>query len=374
MPTTVRQGIDVLEAEGFDILKGRRIGLITNYSFVTKDMRRGVEAILHAGVEVTRIFTPEHGMFGLPDGAACNDAVYPGLGIPMTSLYGKRKKPTPADYDGIDLLVYDIQDVGLRYYTFIYTLAYCLETAAEVRKAFVVLDRVNPLGGRVYGPRISQELESFVGGYFLPTAYGLTPGELARYVAKLKRLEIDLEVVPLKGWNRESFDETDLLWNVPSPGLPTFAATLCYAGMCLLEATTLSEGRGTPTPFQYVGAPWLDSDGLYDCLRKRFPALTMRKREFIPRFGKHADQLCFGIEFFPKREDDFFVVTIEIMAFAKKHGEFEISEYLDRLSGDPELRKVLTSKEPFDVACWQGSREEYLSFISDILLYGSVFH
>lgn len=373
MAAAVLQGIDVLKAKGFDLLKGRRVGLITNYSFVTKDMRLGLEVLLQAGVEVVRIFTPEHGMFGLPAGAACDDDVYPGLDIPITSLYGKRKRPGPAAYDGIDLLVYDIQDVGLRYYTFIYTLAYCLERAAEAGKPFVVLDRVNPLGGRVYGPRIPGELETFVGGYSLPTAYGLTAGELARYVAKLKGLEIDLEVIPLQGWNREPFDETDLLWNVPSPALPTFEAALCYAGICLLEATTLSEGRGTARPFQYVGAPWLDGAGLYEHLRARFPGMRVRKREFVPQFREHAKELCFGVELFPRISDDFFAVTIEIMAFTRKHDQFEISKHLDHLSGDPELRKALVAGEPFDTARWQRSREEYLDFINDILLYRDKF-
>jgi len=369
----VLQGIDVLEMQGFGILRDKRVGLITNYSFVTKDMRLGLEVLLNAGIHVVKIFTPEHGMFGLPAGVAYGDSVHPKFGIPIKSLYGEKRSPTPEDYEGIDVLVYDIQDVGLRYYTFIYTLGHCLETAAEAGKRFVVLDRVNPLGGKVYGPRIPRELESFVGGYSLPTTYGLTPGELARYVAKLRGLDVDLEVIPLKGWNREPFNKTDLLWNIPSPALPTFEAALCYAGMCFLEATTLTEGRGTPKPFQYIGAPWLDSDGLYRHLRKKFPALAMRKREFVPRFGKYANQLCFGIEFFPKTSDDFFAVAIEVMAFARKHGEFEISEHLDRLSGDPELRRALVSGGTFDPTCWWSSRDEYLEFISDILLYGGEF-
>jgi len=207
----------------------------------------------------------------------------------------------------------------------------------------------------------------------LPIAYGLTPGELARYIVKLKGLDLDLKVVPLEGRNRVPFNETDLLWNVPSPALPTFEATLCYAGMCFLEATSLSEGRGTCKPFQYVGAPWLDSEGLYQHLRKKFPSLTMRKREFVPRFGKYAKQICFGIEFFPKTNDDFFAVAIEVLAFARKHEEFKIFNHLDNLSGDPELRRSLISNAAFDLARWRNSKSEYLEFISDILLYKGRF-
>lgn len=370
----VLQGLDVLEREGFKLLRGRRVGLITNYSFVTKDMRPGLETLAKAGVSIAKIFTPEHGLFNLPPGLAYEDSVHPKLGIPIISLYGPRRRPLPEDYEGIDVLVYDIQDVGLRYFTFVSTLGYCLETASETGTPFVVLDRVNPLGGKLYGPRMPRELESFVGGFSLPTAYGLTPGELARYIVKLEKLDLDLEIVRLEGWNREPFDDTDLLWNVPSPGLPTFEATLCFAGMCFIEATNLSEGRGTPKPFQYVGAPWLDADGLYEELKGRFPTLMLRKREFMPLYGKHAGVVCFGIEFFPKKSDDFFDIAISTMTFAtQRHPEFTVTDYLDRLSGDPRLRRALMDKKRFDIRSWQDSQEEYLEFVGDILLYQGEF-
>lgn len=227
-----------------------------------------------------------------------------------------------------------------------------------------------------------KELESFVGGFSLPIAYGLTPGELARYIAKLlEKMDLDLRIVRLEGWNRESFDKTDLLWNVPSPALPTFQAALCYAGLCFIEATNLSEGCGTTKPFQYIGAPWLDSDGLYAALQERFLTLMLRKREFIPQQGKYAGKLCFGVEFFPKVDDNFFAIAVSIMAFARRHPEFTVSDYLDRLSGDPQLRKTLIAEEKeslfsgeqFDIRRWQGSREEYLDFVSDILLYRGEF-
>ncbi|ACR80670.1 MULTISPECIES: DUF1343 domain-containing protein [Kosmotoga] len=364
----ILQGIDVLEKNEFRPLRRRKVGLITNYSFVTKDMRQGLDVLIQNNINVVKIFTPEHGLYGLPDGETFNDTLHPKYKIPVISLYGKKKKPESNDLEDIDILVYDIQDVGLRYYTFIYTLAYTLEAASENGIDYLVLDRINPLGRKVYGPRIPDKLSSFVGDYLLPTRYGLTPGELAQYFLRLKKLDLELKVIPLEGWGGEGFNQTDLLWNVPSPALPTYEATLCYAGICFLEATNVSEGRGTPKPFQYIGAPWVDNDELYEFLKDMFPNLILRKREFIPRFGKYAQQLCFGVEFFPKFEDNFFEVSISLLHYLSKYPEMKIDKHISRLMGDELALEIATGKT--DVNVWRKSAEEFIDTVSDLLIYG----
>ncbi|HOL55143.1 MAG TPA: DUF1343 domain-containing protein, partial [bacterium] len=191
-------GLDVLEEDDFSILKGKRVGLITNYSGVSSHLRVNVELMLASGIKIEKIFTPEHGFFGASDGLEIRDSIHPKYGIRMISLYGDKKAPEREDLEDIDVLVYDIQDVGLRFYTFIYTLAYSLEAASKYGLPYIVLDRPNPLGGEIIrGPRIRDDLNSFVGGYGLPIRYGLTIGELAFYFKKFKMLDLDLKVIKM---------------------------------------------------------------------------------------------------------------------------------------------------------------------------------
>lgn len=371
----VLQGIDVLAKEDFKILKNRKIGLITNYSFVDRDMRLGIDLMLEYGVKIMKIFTPEHGFFQLPDAQEFEDTFHPVYNLPIISLFGKRKKTTPEDLKDLDLLIYDIQDVGLRYYTFIYTLAYCMEAASENNIEFLILDRVNPLGGYVFGARIPNNMSSFVGGYALPLRYGLTPGELGLYFKKLKKLDLDLKIIKLHGWERNmSFRETGLFWNTPSPGLPTYESTICYSGTCFFEGTNISEGRGTTKPFQFVGAPWMKNHLIYEELkRKNWKGFMFRKREFVPMFGKYAKQICWGIEFLPTSDDvNFFIVTLKMLQIVSKiHDELVINEWFDYLVGDKRVSEALKKGEfPEDIMEeWKKEEEDFINFVDDVLQY-----
>lgn len=375
-------GLDVLKENDFDVLRGRRVGLITNYSGISSDLKPNIELMLNAGIKIVKIFTPEHGFFGAADGLEIKDTIHPKYGIMMVSLYGDKKAPTEEDLEGIDVLVYDIQDVGLRFYTFIYTLAYSLESASKYGVSYVVLDRPNPLSGEVIvGPRILDDLNSFVGGYKLPIRYGLTAGELALYYSKLKGLDLDLTVIRMKNWIRDMYyPDTGLLWNVPSPNLPTFSSTLCYAGMCFIEATNISEGRGTTKPFEYIGAPWIDEDIVFEELKKEnIPDVAFRKRYFIPEFSKYKGEVCRGLEFFPLNyKADFIKVALSFISIvARRFPEhFTYRKYNEVLSinlliGDRETEKDILDGRSWRLIYerWEKDEKEFKEFIEDLRLY-----
>ena len=226
----------------------------------------------------------------------------PRTGVPVHSLYGATEaslRPTPAQLQGLDALVFDIQDVGTRWYTYQATMMLCLQAAAEARIGFVVLDRPNPVGGlAVEGPRLRPGFESFCGKHDLAVRHGLTVGELAHFFKAELRLDVALEVVPCQGWRRAArFRETGLPWVLPSPNMPTPETALVYPGTCLLEGTTLSEGRGTTKPFELVGAPWLDGARLaQDLAAERLPGVRFRPASFVPTWDKHAGVRCHGVE------------------------------------------------------------------------------
>lgn len=375
-------GLDVVRRDNFGILKGKRVGLITNYSGVSKDLKSNIELMLKEGIKIQKIFTPEHGFFGISDGVHVEDTYHPKYGIKLVSLYGKKLRPNEEDLRDIDILVYDMQDVGLRFYTFIYTLAYTLEPASEFHISYVVLDRPNPLGGEIIiGPRIRENLNSFVGGYSLPIRYGLTIGELALYFKKIKKLDVDLKIIRMENWERNMYyPDTGLFWNVPSPNLPTFNSVLCYTGMCFFEAVNVSEGRGTTKPFEYIGAPWLDEDILYNELSKEgFTDIAFRKRYFVPEFSKYKGEVCRGLEFFPLRYDsDFVRVALSLLKIIFKYFPEKIQfikynevERIDYLIGDEETKKdIMNDKSWQDIyERWEKEEKEYKEFIEDILLY-----
>ncbi|HOB16057.1 MAG TPA: DUF1343 domain-containing protein [Defluviitoga sp.] len=375
------QGIDVLEKNHFKELNNKKIALITNYSFVNKIMEDGIDLMFKNNINVVKIFTPEHGLYGLPDGQEFNDQIHPIYKIPVISLYGENKKPTSEQLKDVDVLVYDIQDVGLRFYTFIYTLAYSLIAASENAKKFIVLDRINPLGRIVFGPRIKKDFFTFVGNYELPLRYGLTPGELARYYKKYLKLDIDLEVIQIEGWQGDTFDKLQLKWNIPSPALPTFESTVAYSGMCLIEGSNISEGRGTPKPFCFIGAPWINENELYDFLRKKFPNLILRKRNFIPNFSKFQGRLCNGVEFFPETKDNFVIVAVEMVRYLAQKEDFEFRKYIDRENLHQKdhienllgVEKTIFFEDDFSyLEDWNKSAQEFIDFCDDILLYGGI--
>jgi uncharacterized protein YbbC (DUF1343 family) len=261
--------------------------------------------LLHgaARVRLAALFGPEHGVRGDAQYmAAVGGERDPRTGLPAHSLYGEEKeslRPSREQLEGLDLLVFDVQDVGARYYTYQATMMLCMEAAAEAGIGFVILDRPNPIGGLlVEGPRLLPGFESFCGLHDLAVRHGMTVGELALLFREERKLDLDLELVPCEGWRRgASFRETGLPWVFPSPNMPTPETALVYPGMCLLEGTNLSEGRGTTRPFELFGAPWLDGARLAeDLARERLPGVRFRPASFVPTWDKHAGVRCHGVE------------------------------------------------------------------------------
>ncbi len=256
----VRTGIDVLEKEHFAPLKGLRVGLITNETGVDSEGRRTIDLLNHApDVHLKAIFSPEHGLWGKEDSAVAS-STDPATGLPVYSLYGKTRRPSARMLEGLDALVFDIQDVGVRFYTYITTMAYCMEEASRRHMAFYVLDRPNPIGGSIVeGPILDSDLKSFVGYFQLPVRYGMTMGELAEMFNGEEHLGANLHVIKMQGWERTDWlDETGQQWMNPSPNLRSLTETILYPGVGMVEGANISVGRGTDTPFELLGAPWID--------------------------------------------------------------------------------------------------------------------
>lgn len=299
-PRPVAPGIDALLADPSPIA-GKRVGLITNPSGVTA---RGVptwKALFESReVKLARLFGPEHGVDG---GAIYMEAVgncaHPPTGLPVVSLYGRgveTLKPRPEDLEGLDAMVFDVADVGARYYTFVWTMLLAMEACAESGLPFTVCDRPNPIGGAVEGAAQDPEFLSFVGLHPIAARHGMTAGELARMLAAERRIGVDLRVIPATGWARQTpFEATGLPWVPPSPNIPAPRTALVYPGMCLLEGTNLSEGRGTTRPFELFGAPWLSAVAFADALNALgLPGARFLPTHFRPMFDKHAGEAAAG--------------------------------------------------------------------------------
>lgn len=297
-------GLEVLAARRFRPLAGRRVGLVCNPTAVTGALVHAAD-LLHAAprVRLEALFGPEHGVRGDAQYmAAVGGERDARTGLPAHSLYGETAeslRPRREQLEGLDALVFDVQDVGARYYTYQATMMLCMEAAAEAGVAFVVLDRPNPIGGvLVEGPRLRPGFESFCGLHDLAVRHGMTVGELAALFRAERNLDLELEVIPCLGWRRRmGFRETGLPWVFPSPNMPTPESALVYPGMCLLEGTNLSEGRGTTRPFELFGAPWLDGQRLAeDLAAERLPGVLFRPASFVPTWDKHAGVRCHGVE------------------------------------------------------------------------------
>ena len=296
--TPVLSGVDRLHmVDGR--LKGRRVGLMTNPTGVDHQLNSTID-LIHSRYRLTALFAVEHGIRGdAQAGAKVENTVDAATGVTVYSAYGKNNHFNQEMLDAFDVLVFDIQDVGARFYTYLYSLAYAMEACARGGKEMVVLDRVNPLGGlKRTGTILDTRFASFVGDYELPTQYGLTIGEYARYVRDYLKLDVSLTVVPLQGWRREMYlDDTDLPWVAPSPNCPDLAAALCYTGTCIFEGTNCSEGRGTTLPFQVVGAPYMDGAALANRMNAlELPGLRFRSTAFCPTFSKYQGELCHGVQ------------------------------------------------------------------------------
>lgn len=374
-------GIDRI-SEYPQLLKGKKIGLITNYSGVDSLLEEDLDVFAEAGYKVDRLFTPEHGLYGAMDGAKVDDNRHPKYGIPMISLYGEKRTPGAEDLAGLDVLVYDIQDVGLRYYTYIYTLANCMKAADAAGLPLVVLDRPNPLGSEIGGNRMDPKISTFVGDYELATRYGLTIGELGYYFKKYLKLNLTYAVIPMKGYRKTMlWPQTGQLWNLPSPSIHTFQSTLCYYGGCFFEGTNISEGRGTAAPFQIYGAPFIDMDKLVSELRLRIQDenLAFRKRAFTPFWSKHEGQTCFGVEFIPLSDKlDFMPSALITMKTIRElyPKEFEFRSYADvariaQLSGDNTVSDYLDDKLTLAelLTGWEEQAEDFAQEVQECRIY-----
>lgn len=300
MPVTF--GVDRLLADPQKYLKGRRFALLVNQSSVASDGRYLFEALIQGGYPPVKIFAPEHGMFGTEqDQITVADEVDGFTGLKAVSLYGQTKeelKPAARDLEDIDTLIVDIQDIGCRYYTYAYTMAFCIEACAQKGIRVIVCDRPNPLGGQVIeGGIVHKGCESFVGAYPLAVRHGLTIGEIAALLNKTENWNADLEIIRVDGWRRDMlYAETGGLWVQPSPNMPTLDTVLVYPGTCLFEATNVSEGRGTTRPFEIIGAPFIDPKKYAAALNAlNIPGAYFRPLYFKPTFHKFKDEVCGGV-------------------------------------------------------------------------------
>ena len=300
MARRVRSGLERL-LDRPEPVRGLRIGLVCNASTITPDLAHGSVALAaRRGVRLAALFGPEHGIAAdAQDLVEVGDSRDRATGLPVYSLYGETRVPSADMLSGVDAMVFDVQDVGSRYYTFIYTLLHVMEACAKEKKRVVVLDRPNPIGGDlVDGNLLDPAYRSFVGLHPLAVRHGMTLGELALMFRDERALGVDLQVVAMKGWRRGmAYEDTGLPWVLPSPNMPTVDTAFVYPGGCLVEGTNLSEGRGTTRPFELVGAPWLEGAALArDLDRERIPGVGFRATAFTPTFHKHAGVLCHGVQ------------------------------------------------------------------------------
>jgi uncharacterized protein YbbC (DUF1343 family) len=383
-------GLDLFISAQPDLVRGKRVGLVTHPAAVLPSLTSAVDALLDAGVRLTTLFGPEHGFDGsAADGAPVGDAVHPRTGLPVFSLYGPTQEPTPAMLTHVDVLVFDMQDVGARFYTFISTLFYVLRGAARAGKPVIVLDRPNPINGtRVEGPLVESGLESFVGSVPVPIRHGLTTGELARYVNSEHHLGADLTVVEMRGWRRDMwFDQTGLPWVPTSPGMPQLSTATVYPGLCFVEGTNLSEGRGTALPFETVGAPWLDGYELALSLnRLDLPGVRFRPVNFIPSASKHAEHRCGGVQVHVTDREAFRPVTTGLHVIAACRAQaperFEFlssswegcSPHLDLLTGVAAVREGLAAGRAVNdiTASWSNVKSQFEEKRRPYLLYHTI--
>jgi len=387
----VLPGLDVLMSRLPSLLRGLSVGLLCHQASVTRDLTPAAEALRSMkGVKLRRLFAPEHGLTGAAQDHARIGAERDALsGLPVVSLYGKRLEPAPDSLDGLDTLVVDLQDVGSRYYTFVWTMALAMRAAARVALPVVVLDRPNPLGGqRLEGNMPDPRFASFVGLYPLPTRHGLTIGELAGYLNDTHGLGSDLTVVPMLGWRRAMlWEATGLPFVAPSPNMPTVDTARVYPGGCLIEGTNLSEGRGTTRPFEWVGAPYLDGPGLARALDRRgLPGARFRAIGFEPAFHKWKGRRCGGVQVHVTDPDRFKPVAtyLALLAEARRQAphhfrwrkppyEFEWRKLpIDLLGGGPSMRRAVelgASQERLE-ASWRRDLARFTRARRPFLLYG----
>ncbi len=390
----MKTGLEILCQEQSDLLTGRRVGLLAHPASVDRRLHHAADLIRALpGNPLKVLFGPEHGIRGeAQDMQGVEHSTDPNSNLPVYSLYGRDEAslaPTEEMLGGIDLLVADLQDIGARYYTFIHTLSFCMETCARLGKPVIVLDRPNPLGGTsVEGNIPSPAFLSFVGRFPLPTRHGMTLGELARLFSEVHHIGCDLTVIPMSGWRREQwFDRTGLPWIMPSPNMPTLETATVYPGTCLLEGTNISEGRGTTRPFELVGAPWIEPFQWARALEAEpLPGVAFRPAYFSPTFHKWSGQVCGAVQIHVTDREAFkpFLTGIALILTAhrlwpeefdwrREPYEFE-KELLaiDLLAGTDRLRAMIEAEIPLleMEESWREDLEEFLDVRERFLMYG----
>jgi uncharacterized protein YbbC (DUF1343 family) len=354
----VKLGIDNLD-KNLDIFEGKKVGLITNPSGVDSNFKSSID-VLYEKTNLTTLFAAEHGIRGNAQaGDSVGNEVDEVTKLPVHSLYGATKKPTAEMLENVDILAYDMQDVGARFYTYINTLAYAMEACAENDKTFVVFDRPNPIGGEVQGNLLNIDYSSFVGMYPIVQRYGMTVGEYAKFINEEFNINCKLEVVEMEGWTRDMYyDETGLdTWVMPSPNMPTLTTSIVYTGTCVFEGTNVSEGRGTTRPFELIGAPWIDPMNLSNELNSLgLPGVKFRAASFTPTFSKYSaadkanyptgkNQVCGGVQLYVTDRDKFnavktgYAMLYTIRDMYPEKFQYLSTNFIDKLTGNSYVRE-----------------------------------
>jgi uncharacterized protein YbbC (DUF1343 family)/CubicO group peptidase (beta-lactamase class C family) len=373
----VRPGIEVLAGTGFEPLVGKRIGVITNHTGIDASGRSTLQLLLKApGVKVGAIFSPEHGLSGQLD-EKVPSGQDPATGLHVYSLYGKVTRPTPEMLRGLDALVYDIQDVGARFYTYITTMAYAMEAASRAGLDFYVLDRPNPItASMVQGPVLDPDLKSYIGYFPLPVRYGMTAGELAHLFNKEKAIGAKLHVVTMVGYRRQAwFDQTGLRWVNPSPNLRSLTQAILYPGVGMIESANVSVGRGTATPFEIIGAPWIAGDGLARYLNgRRLPGVVFEPATFTPAASPYAHQRCGGVRFkvTDRNALDVAALGVELAAalYRLYPGKFLIDKTVGMIGSRQVIQAIKNGDDPRVMERrWQPGLEAFGRLRAKYLLY-----
>ncbi|NWH05710.1 exo-beta-N-acetylmuramidase NamZ family protein [Desulfobacter latus] len=387
----VKTGLDTLYDNLPGCLKGKRLGLLANPASVTHQFAHAKDVIaqLFPG-QICALFSPQHGFFAEKQDNMIESGHFrdPDLNIPVFSLYSETRIPTADMFVPIDTLIIDIQDVGTRVYTFIYTISYCLETAAKLNKSVVILDRPNPVGGlQVEGNILEQDCTSFVGRYPIPMRHGMTVGEITAYINTTQKIGCDLTVIPMQGWSRDMYwQDTGLVWIPPSPNLPTPLSTMVYPGQVIFEGTNLSEGRGTTLPFEQFGAPFMDIYTLKQRIKNRLNDIVMRPVCFQPTSGKWQNQTCKGFQIHVINRDEYkpylysLILLQEIMRVHPDGFQFKAPPYeyeferlpMDLILGSRKLRKNLEEmNDPLELEkAWQEPLQQFKQASQAFYIYG----
>jgi uncharacterized protein YbbC (DUF1343 family) len=379
----VRPGVEVLISDSLHLVSGKKVGLITNQTGIDRIGRSDIDILAdHPEITLAALYAPEHGIRGEERaGAAIESGVDERSGVAIHSLYGDTRKPTSDMLKGVDVLVFDMQDVGARYYTYVSTMALAMEAAGEHNIPFLVLDRPNPIRGDVVqGNILNPSYKTFVGMYEVPMRHGMTPGELARMYVGAFGISVDLTVVPVEGWKRDmTFDDTNLPWVPPSPNMPNIASALAYPGTCLFEGTPISVGRGTDKAFQWIGAPWLDGPALAEALNEyEIDGVSFEPVKFTPRNAgdrKFEGVNVEGVRLIAQSTDydasrAGVAMLMETYRVSRENWEW-YEAHFDRLAGTDALRLGLVSNASFEelVSSWDAGVSEFESDRAPYLLY-----